>query len=343
MADQEDSYLQVTRKFNDHRTLKNFSFPVKTNPEGYPGSVVVDGQTLKIRASDLSVITLPQIFPPPPPQTLQDVTTVGNTTNVGIVMSGPGTLDINGTALTVPSGNVTINSGTLSSLAVGTTASSLLVTGSCFVQNTLTVSGATQKIYTNSGSLRLESAGFISLDIGSNNMNFPQAVNFQGSNSIEVGVDSDFFIRPSPIGDIFLRPTPGNTVYFQSFGASSIQSFILNNAMWYTSGVQPTLTAGQGVNPSSLALSTLSNQTCGKIHIELNSLPTYFEVTLNLPRTPTVLGNIRCMITGADNNYDFMSVKLRVSSTTSNTVVFRGNPKTFPVTVVWYYFIVSAV
>lgn len=337
----ENSEVQNTKKSNDYRTFSNLALPKKTVPEGYPGSIVVDGQTLKLRATDLSILVFPVVVPPPPAETLQSVTTLGNTTSVGIVMSGPGSLDVTGTQLSITGGNVVLNTGTLVVPAVGVTAATLTSTGISFVQDTMTLSGASQKIFTNTGSLMLQAPASIELVPGSSTLSLTQATNFQCTGDLAFNVDNDFFIRPSTSGDIFLRPTPGNTVLFEALSAG-YASFILNNCMWYTAGSIPSLTAGSGVNPATMSLSPFSNQTCGRIHIEINSLPIVFGVTLNLPHTPSITGDFQVLITAAEGDFNVNTFKVRVGLTTPNSVLFTGNPTTLGVSVDWYYLIIAS-
>ena len=151
---------------NNLDLLKTLTIPRGTNPGYTPGDIVVDGQNLKFRAEDYSVVTISAAGPPPTPVTLQIVTTNGDTTSVGIVVTGGG-LTMNGGNVQVnaPSGMTAANDANIiSGGGVNTILTS--ISGLSTFQADLNFTGGAKKITNSSGDLTLDPFADMIFNVG---------------------------------------------------------------------------------------------------------------------------------------------------------------------------------
>lgn len=323
---------------NNLDLLKTLTIPRGTNPGYTPGDIVVDGQNLKFRAEDYSVVTISAAGPPPTPVTLQIVTTNGDTTSVGIVVTGGG-LTMNGGNVQVnaPSGMTAANDANIiSGGGVNTILTS--ISGLSTFQADLNFTGGAKKITNSSGDLTLDPFADLILNVGTGlihragllNITSPAAINLTASGNITLN---------SGTGNITLRPVPGNYVRIDGLlGVGTYRNFEMKDMFLYGQGIAPSL--ANVSNTSAHVVASGSNQMCGRLSFTggIGS----FSCSLTLSQPISAGGELACFLSPCNTDDDFYDAAIRINSTNVNTgVIVIGGTGLASVQYDMYYWIVG--
>lgn len=331
-------------KIHNISSSTSLTIPRGTTPGYIPGDISVDGQTLKFRAEDYSVVTVDTNIPPSQVANLQNVTTAGNTTTIGISVTAGG-VTVNGGGIQnntsstfAVNDNVVVNSpgGTLSLLTTVTP-------GLSEFRSDISFMGGTNKIINTSGNLTLDpfadlvlaplGVGGLVKHSGLLNITSSAAINFTTPNSIVLNSQS---------GDVYLRPPLGGFVRIDgSIGSSSYRNFQMTDTVVYGKGDIPTLTDLNGT--SNHFVSPGSNQLCGRISFKAG-LST-FACLLTLPHPNAVGGDLACFLSPCNSDDDFYDAIIHIDNTNSalGFIVIGGNLPTVQVTLDMYYWIVGMI
>lgn len=333
----ENSSLSSFRSRKDVRVLQSSSIPKSTTPIQIPGSLVLDGNSLKLRAEDYSVVTFPTIIPPFVPSNLQQVTTAGNTTTNPIVSGGIGL---------IATGGITVNGGTGISVNFadttigGSLTTQRLETDSLNVDGTILMNGGSQKLSSFIGNLNLQTVA--DLTILSPTVTLPVSTLFRvnGGGCNIISSTGNIISTTGDPSFITVATASKSIIIDGAVGSGPYRNFLLGNTFMSTRGAPPVASVLAG-HVSALIVSPSSNMFCGSVSFRNDDLLLpYPMIRLTFPDLPSGITELLCFVSPDGNDEDFYEAKLRVNNTNfiAKTVDIQITPL-FIVTYNFSYFI----